>query len=266
MEYQTLTPANRKYPKRLLERLGEKAPPKIFYWGPLDFVQRFTMAVISADSITGVALMATNQLLFTIREYDLNLIGGWHSVMETEIFRLGLFRKNFTVTLFTAKGLGCETFDSFLKTRFYPPLHEFPERKEYFRRAEEGELLVLSVSSPEEAKMKRPNIIYRNWIGCALADIVFVPFAEKGTKTFTLAKRVLSSKIPVFTTDHESNHDLHQLGLPGFTRKTVGKYLEQMGARLAPPVEKKPVAVDLSKPIMQTENKSPGFFQEKLNL
>src|SRR4030065_828656 len=147
MEYQTLTPANRKYPKRLLERLGEKAPPKIFYWGPLDFFQRFTMAVISADSITGVALMATNQLLFTIREYDLNLIGGWHSVMETEIFRLGLFRKNLKVSLFTAKGLEHETFESFLETRFYPPLHEFPEREEYFRRAKEKRLLMLSIFS-----------------------------------------------------------------------------------------------------------------------
>ncbi|MDI6755893.1 MAG: hypothetical protein QME78_16060 [Thermodesulfobacteriota bacterium] len=224
------------------------------------------MAVISADSISGLALMSTNQLLFTIREYDLNLIGGWHSVMETEIFRLGLFRKNFTVTLFTAKGLRCETFDLFLETRFYPPLHEFPERKEYFRRAEEGELLIFSVSPPEEAKMSRRNIIYRNWIACALADVVFVPFAEKGTKTFTLTKRVFSSKIPIFTTDHESNRDLHQLGIPAFTRKTVGKYLEQLGARQAPPPEKKPVLVNLREPIEQIKNKPAGFIQEKLNL
>jgi predicted Rossmann fold nucleotide-binding protein DprA/Smf involved in DNA uptake len=266
MEYQTLIPKSPKYPKRLLERLGESAPAKIFYWGPLDFLKRFTMAVISADSISGLALMATNQLLFTIREYDLNIIGGWHSVMETEIFRLGLFRKNFTVTLFTAKGLEKETFDSFLETRFYPPLHEFPEREEYFRRAKEGNLLILSVSPPDEASMKRPNIIYRNSIACALADVVFVPFAEKGTKTFTLAKRVLSSNTPVFTTDHESNYDLHQAGIPGFTRKTVGKYLEQLGARQAQPVEKKPVPITISEPFAEVENKSLGFIQEKLNL
>src|SRR3972149_3413426 len=128
MEYQTLTPLDQDYPKRLLERFGKSAPEQIFYTGPFDFLKRFTMAVISADSISGLAMMATNQLLFSIREYDLNLIGGWHSVMETEIFRLGLFRKNCTVTLFTAKGLEPETFESFLETRFYPQLHEFPER------------------------------------------------------------------------------------------------------------------------------------------
>lgn len=237
MEYQILTPSDQEYPKRLLERLGNSSPEQIFYHGPLDFLNRFTMAVISADSISGLALMATNQLLFTIREYDLNLIGGWHSVMETEIFRLGLFRKNTTVTLFTAKGLEHETFESFLETRFYPPLHEFPERKEYFRRASERKLLMLSVSPPEEKRMKRPNIINRNWLACVLSDIVFVPFAEKGTKTLALAKQVLSAKIPIFITDHEDNKSLHQLGIPGLSRKSVGAYLEKLGAHRPKPIE-----------------------------
>ncbi len=188
MEYKILTPSDQYYPKRLLDRLGKSSPEQIFYWGPLNFLKRFTMAVISADSISGLAMMAANQLLFTIREYDLNFIGGWHSVMETEIFRLGLFRRNLTVTLFTAKGLERETYESFLITRFHPPLHEFPEREEYFRRAREGNLLMLSVSPLKEARMKRPNIINRNWLACVLSDVVFVPFAERRTKTLPLAE------------------------------------------------------------------------------
>ena len=266
MEYQILTPSDQDYPKRLLDRLGESSPEKIFYWGPLDFLKRFTMAVISADSISGLALMAANQLLFTIREYDLNLIGGWHSVMETEIFRLGLYRKNLTVTLFTAKGLESETFESFLETRFYPPLHEFPEREEYFRRAREGKLLMFSVSPIEERRMKRPNIINRNWLACALADVVFVPFAEKGTKTLALAKRVLSAQIPIFTTDHEDNDNLHQFGIPGFSRKSVGAYLEKFGAHRAQPIEEKHEKITLREPTPEPESKSPRFLQRKLNL
>jgi len=265
MEYQILTPSDQEYPKRLLERLGNSSPEQIFYWGPLGFLKRFTMAVISADSITGLAMNATNQLLFTIREYDLNIIGGWHSVMETEIFRLGLFRKNLTVTLFTAKGLEKETFESFLETRFYPPLHEFPEREEYFRRAKDGELLMLSVSSPEEAKMKRPNIINRNWSACVLSDVVFVPFAEKGTKTLALAKRVLAAQIPIFTTDHEDNKSLHQLGIPGLSRKSVGAYLEKLGCRHARAVEEKNDPIILHEPISKVEDKNPKFLQGKFN-
>jgi hypothetical protein len=266
VEYQILTPSDQEYPKRMIARLRESCPGQIFYQGPLDFLKRFTMAVISADSISGLALMAANQLLFTIREYDLNIIGGWHSVMETEIFRLGLFRKNFTVTLFTAKGLACETFESFLETRFYPPLHEFPEREEYFRRARKGKLLMLSVSPPKEKRMKRPNIINRNWLACVLADVVFVPFAEKGTKTLALAKRVLSAQIPIFTTDHEDNKSLHQLGIPRFSRKSVGAYLEKLGTHRAQPIEEKHEKITLREPTPEPESKSPQFLQGKLNL
>ncbi len=265
MEYKLLTPSDQEYPKHLLERLEKSSPEQIFYLGPLDFLKRFTMAVISADSISGLAMLAANQLLFTIREYDLNFIGGWHSVMETEIFRLGLFRKNTTVTLFTAKGLDRETFESFLETRFYPPLHEFPEREEYFHRAREGKLLMLSVSPPKEAKMKRPNIINRNWLACALSDVVFVPFAEKGTKTLVLAKRVLSAQTPIFTTDHEDNKSLHQLGIPGFSRKSLGTFLEKLGCHRAQLSEGRNNKIVLHDLTPETENKSPKFLQGKLN-
>ena len=265
MEYKVLTPLDQEYPKRLLERLEKSAQEQVFYIGPLDFLKRFTLAVISADSITGLSLMAANQLLFTIREYDLNFIGGWHSVMETEIFRLGLFRKNLTVTLFTAKGLTRETFDSFLETRFYPPLHEFPEREEYFRRAKDGRLLMLSVSPPEEAKMKRPNIINRNWLACVLSDVVFVPFAEKGTKTFALAKRVLAAQVPVFTSNHEDNKELHQSGIPGLSRKSVGDYLESLGAHRARSFKEDQNHIVLHEPNLEPEDKSPRFLQGKLN-
>jgi len=93
MEYKIITPNDSKYPFKLTERLGDKRPGKIYYNGPLEFLEHFTMAVISADSISGLAMMETNQVLFTVREYEMNYIGSWHSVMETEIFRLGLFRK-----------------------------------------------------------------------------------------------------------------------------------------------------------------------------
>jgi hypothetical protein len=265
MEYKILTPSDQEYPNRLLERLGNSSPEHIFYTGRLDFLKRFTVAVISADSISGLAMMAANQLLFTIREYDLNFIGGWHSVMETEIFRLGLFRKNLTVTLFTAKGLGRETFESFLVTRFHPPLHEFPEREEYFRRAKEGNLLMLSICPPEEARMKRPNIINRNWLACVLSDVVFIPFAERGTKTLALAKQVLTAQIPIFTSDHEDNKALYQLGIPGLSRKSVGNYLENFGAHRASPFKEVQNQIVLHEPNLEPEEKSPKFIQGKLN-
>lgn len=233
MEYKIITPDSLKYPEKLQERSGSESPPGLYYYGPLEFLGHFTMAVMAADSISGLALMETNQLLFTIREYEMNYLGGWHSVMETEIFRLGLFRKNTTVTLFSAKGLNVESYDSFLLDRFYPPMHEFPERDEYFRRAKAGELLMLSITEPDETRQLRKNIMRRNWISCVLADIIFIPFGPKGSKTYTIAKKVIEANIPVFTIEHNECSDLHRLGIPGFNRKTVKDFLEERGVKPA---------------------------------
>ena len=261
MEYRIITPDDSKYPHKPIERLGDKRPGRIYYSGPLEFLDRFTMAVISADSISGLAMVETNQVLFTIREYEMNYIGSWHSVMETEIFRLGLFRKNTAVTLFSAKGLQAETFESFLRDRFYPPLHEFPERDEYFRRAKNGELLMLSASNPDETRQLRRNIMERNWISCVLADIVFIPYGPKGSKTYTMAKRIVDANTPVFTIDSDECRDLHKLGIPTFNRKTVKAFLKERGARLAIPQNKIRKSIDVEE-YNKPPNQQLSFIKE----
>lgn len=233
MEYKVTTLSDPDYPRKVRERLGDKAPEKIYYNGPLEFLDRFTMSVICSDKSSGIVLWETNQVLFTVREYEMNYTGSWHSVIETEIFRLGLFKDYNTVTLFSAKGLNIETYDSFLLDRFYPPLHEFPERDEYFRRAEDGELLMLSVCKPQETRQFKKNILERNWIACVLGDIVFIPYGPKGSKTYVTAKKVIEADIPAFTIDHPESADLHKLGIPGFNRKTVKRFLEEKGAKQA---------------------------------
>jgi len=236
VEYQELNPGDSQYPKRLMERMGDEAP-RLYYNGPLKLLDRFSMAVICADLIPGLCMYETNDMLFEIREWALNYIGGWHSVMETEIFRLALYRKNDpeglrSATLVSARGLARENWDTFLADRFgySGPFTDFPEKPEYYRRAEAGELLMLSITEPNFKRQLRRNIMARNWLACALADVVFVPFAEKGTKTYTNAQRVLAAGIPVFTSEREENKDLHALGMLALNRGTVGKFLSDLGA------------------------------------
>lgn len=124
---------------------------------------------------------------------------------------------------------------------------------------------MLSVSPPEEARMKRPNIITRNWLACVLSDVVFVPFAERGTKTLALAKQVLTAQIPIFTSDHEDNKALHQLGIPGLSRKSVGNYLENLGAHRASSLKENQNQIVLHEPNLEPEEKSLKFIQGKLN-
>lgn len=268
MEYKVITTQDTKFPRKLIERLANEAPEKMYYHGLLELLDHWTMAFFCADAAGGTVLNEMNQLFFTIREYAINYIGSWHSVMETEVFRLGLYFKYDTVTLFTAKGLGVETFDSYLLDRFYPPLHEFPERDEYFRRAKDKELLMLSAVAPGETRQKRRNIMQRNWLSCILSNLVFIPYGPKGSKTYTTAKKIINAKIPVFTLEHSIANDLHKLGIPGFNRKTVRDFLEQMGAK-KPVGEEKPEIItpeqltphkQLKEKILQNEIK---FVKEK---
>ncbi|MFO0753935.1 MAG: hypothetical protein U0411_11520, partial [Thermodesulfovibrionales bacterium] len=220
MEHRVITPLDADYPAKLEERLGDSAPQKLYCSGPLQFLDRFTMSVLCSDESGGIELIEANQILFSIREYDMNYIGSWHSVIESEIFRLSMFRGfntrkgrkmllgDRTLTLCSAKGLNVETYDSFLLDRFFPPLHEFPERAEYFRRASESELLMLSVSAPDDARQSRQNIMRRNWLVCLLGDIVFIPYGPKSSKTYTTAKKAVAAGLPVFTMDHPTCADL----------------------------------------------------------
>jgi len=236
MEYQTLTPGHAEYPRRLIERLGDDAPV-IYAHGPLHLLDRFTMAVACSDLIPGMVFRATHDVLFTIREFAMNYIGGWHSVMETEIFRLALDRETDqqglrSLTLVSARGLERENWDYFLADRFgfKGPFTGFPEKEEYERQTRHGELLMLSMTEPDLKRMTHKNIAARNWLACVLADVVFIPYAEKGTKTYALCKKTLEFGLPIFTVEHEDNGDLMNLGIRALNRKSVGLFMEMLGA------------------------------------
>ena len=74
MEYKVIKSIDPEYPKKIRERLGNDFNRELYYNGPLEFLDHFTMAVICSDESGGVVLLETNQLLFTIREYKINYI------------------------------------------------------------------------------------------------------------------------------------------------------------------------------------------------
>ncbi len=97
-------------------------------------------------------------------------------------------------------------------------------------------------------------------MACVLGDVVFIPYGPQGTKTYTTAKKIVEANIPAFTIDHPTSADLHNLGIPGFNRKTVGAFLEQHGAA-SNGVEQKPYDLDQSYVIPESQStaiKEPG--------
>lgn len=236
MEYSILTPDAPDYPAKVRARMGHNAPV-LYYHGPLKLLQRFCLGVICSDNHPGWCFLEGNQLLFTIRDYALNYVGGWQSIIEMEIFRLSMdtpldphgLR---STTMLTTRGLQHETWDNYLDDRWGPagPFRDFPQKKEYYRRAQAGELLVISATEPGMKRVTRHNIILRNDVACALSDVVFVPYADKGSRTMASVKHALNMGVPLFTVNVEQNNYLLEMGIPTYTRKTVGKYLESLGA------------------------------------
>lgn len=276
MDYDTLTPQDGRYPQRLLARLAEDAPT-LYFNGPLRLLDRFSLAVLAADSTPAPAQLATNDLLFKLREFSINYIGPWHSVWETEVFRLALDSptdpdRRRSLTLCTGRGLERETWDNFLGDRFgyKGPFTGFPQKKEFYRRANEGELLWLSITPPGQLRFDRKNIILRNRVACALADAVFVLFAEKGTKTLSIVKQVLATEVPVFTCQYSDdkeadvNKELFALGVPSQNRKTVGKYLESLGAGTDAPAPFPPKSLEPSTAAVAPVARVPQPRQETL--
>ena len=176
----------------------------------------------------------------------MNAIGPWQSVNEGVFFRSALDKPWISLTLFTARGIEQESFESFLDYRHRPPQDSFVQRPEYERRAADNELLLLSVSPPQSIAQSKDIVMYRNWIVCNIANVVFIGGAERNSlqwsarakkltprrqKTFALAKRLVGSTIPVFTVDHPDNKDILELGIPGYNPHNIQDVLEKLGAR-----------------------------------
>ena len=265
MDYEVLTPDHPSYPPRLRQRLGAEAPV-LHARGALDHFSRWTMAFLTADAEPGYVVSAVWDVFFPVLEFGMNAVSGWQSVNEGVFLRSALDMPWISLTLFTARGIERETYESFLDYRHRPPQDSFVQRREYERRAAAGELLLISASEPTNERQSKNVIMRRNWLACHMADVVFIGGAErvsmqwsvrkrklvpKRQKTYALARRLVKTGIPVFTVDHPDNRDLHALGIPGYNPETVAAYLESLGARKGegpeappePPPEAPPEAV-----------------------
>lgn len=247
MEYRVLTPKDAEYPARLRERLGSDAPT-LYAHGSLANLSKWTMSVVGGEGAG--AMMELWAIHWALFPYEIHMISGWHSPLEAETFRVMLEQAGIRLTLISARGLATVTEQSLLHERFGMRCEEpgfLPEceLREYYRRFREGELLVLSATDPDQRRLTYRDIMQRSRIACLLADAVFIPYAVKvekrmtirgqykgrPTKTFRLVRQLRSTGIPMFTLESRFHRELGELGVPAFTKATVGPFLESLGAR-----------------------------------
>ena len=140
----------------------------------------------------GSLILKTYDLAQKLRETNATVISGFHSPVERECLNV-LLNSSANLNICPARGL---------ESMRIP--------REYRKPIDEGLLLLVS---PFTEKQRQPNSAMterRNRFVAALADKVFVAYAEPRGKTATLCREIVSWGKPLFT--FEANENLCALG------------------------------------------------------
>jgi len=210
MEIVQLHQSHSDYPRALRKSLNNEAPESIAASGNLDLLRRNTLAFFCSVKCPGNLILQTYDLAQNLRQSDVAVIGGFHSPIEQECLRVLL--------------------------RGVSPLIICPPRalesmrigREYREPLQQGRLLFLSpfINKPRRATLQ--TVQYRNRFVSALADNVFIAYAEPLGKTEQLSREILSWGKLLYTLDSEANRNLIRLGAQPLTPGQVSQLVPKI--------------------------------------
>jgi predicted Rossmann fold nucleotide-binding protein DprA/Smf involved in DNA uptake len=147
------------------------------------------LGLLCSNKCPGKLILQTHDLLASLHGQHITVVGGFHSPIEKECLNI-LLRGDCPTIICPARSLDRMRIPRGWKT----PL-------------DRGRMLLLSAFSSSNRRPTRQSTVRRNCIVAALADKVFIPYAAPGSKTETLAKRLVSLRQEVLTIpdDHNSN-------------------------------------------------------------
>jgi predicted Rossmann fold nucleotide-binding protein DprA/Smf involved in DNA uptake len=174
------------YPALLLKHLGHRAPEKIFALGNLDILQTRPLALFCSRKCSGNLILQTYDLAQKWRDQGVTVIGGFHSPMERECLNI-LLRSPHPVIICPARGL----------PKRLPP--------EWKRPLSDGRLLLLSAFPETVRRATEETAHRRNLLVAALADKIFVAYAEPNSKTEFFCREIIAWGKPLITWDGNDN-------------------------------------------------------------
>ena len=174
------------YPAPLLKHLGHHAPAQLFALGNLDILQTKPLALFCSRKCPGNLILQTYDLAQNWRDQGVTVIGGFHSPMERECLNI-LLRSPHPVIICPARGL----------PKRLPP--------EWKRPLSEGRLLLLSAFSETVRRATEETAHRRNLLVAALADKIFVAYAEPNSKTEFFCREIIAWGKPLITWDGNDN-------------------------------------------------------------
>ena len=186
---------NSRYPSGLKAYLGGRAPQRVAALGNLNILRHKMLALFCSVRCPGHLILQTHDLAQTLRELEVTVISGFHSPVEREGLTV-LLRSSSPLVVCPARSL-----DRMRIPAPYRPL------------LEQGRLLLLS---PFVEKPRRPTVqttLYRNLFVAALADTLFVAYAEPGGKTEELCREALTWGKPLYTLEDDNNAHLMAMGV-----------------------------------------------------
>jgi predicted Rossmann fold nucleotide-binding protein DprA/Smf involved in DNA uptake len=198
LEIHHLRPNNPYYPVNLSRNRSNHAPQVINAAGDLAILGRNPLALFCSVKCPGNLILQTYDLAQKWRDAGVTVISGFHSPMERECLNI-LLRSPHPVIVCPARGI----------PKRIPP--------DWKRPLEEGRLLLLSAFPATVRRATVETAHQRSRFVAALANAIFVAYAEPNSKTEFFCREIIAWGKPLYTLASDANQTLIAFGAKPFT-------------------------------------------------
>lgn len=168
--------------------------PRLWALGNLAILERRLLGFFCSTRCPGEVILQTYDLVRTLRDARVTVIGGFHSPMEKECLSL-LLRGTQPVVICPARSLERMRLPAAWQTALM-----------------EGRLLILSPFAGKQRRMTIDLARRRNEFVAALADEIFVAYVSPGSKTEQFCRDLFRRGKSVWTVESSENSTLLSLG------------------------------------------------------
>ena len=195
------------YPGVLNKYPGNNVPESITALGNIEILSQKMLALFCSVKCPGKMILQTYDLMQNMRQTNMTVISGFHSPMEKECLTI-LLRGHQSVIICPARSIKGMRIGKDIK-----------------KALETGRLLLLSPFIREKQRITAETSWERNRFVAALADKIFVTYAEPNSKTEQFSREVLAWGKPLYTFSGSFNKNLIELGAKPVTHENISEWL-----------------------------------------
>lgn len=182
------------YPPVLYEYLGEDIPRVVTAIGDMGLLNTKLIGFFCSVKCPGKLIIRVHDLAHELRQAGTTVISGFHSPVEQECLRI-LLRGIQPVIICPARSM-----------------EKMLIRAEYRQPLDQGRLLLLSPFWDKPHRTMAQSALRRNYFVAALANQIFVAYAEPEGKTEQFCHDILKWEKPVLTLSSDANAHLLAIG------------------------------------------------------